>query len=285
MIAEGVTAYNPQTGQTAVFTQGKWAIQGSPQSPMRPSDEDAVKKLQDDAQTAQFLDQKAQQFIQTMNPQKSGQGSFATGPIYGGGIPIPFAHGAEIGNPVPTAVGAVDPRMGALESITDQSWIHMRPQGSGAVRGYEAGDFKAAFPGVQHWGPENQQIADRLHQDHMIAAQKLDFIDNFIRSGKGTYPDAVAAWAQGAGVGGGPPQGSPQGPQQGAAPQAPSAPQQPGPPMQMTPDQNSPIGAVPTPGAPIPAQLTPQQTQILQWTPDGGLQRAPPPAPQPGPPQ
>lgn len=261
----GTKAVNDQTGHQIVLTEKGWQELGGQQMPLPQADEDAIKRLHQETQDAQFLDQKGQQFIQAMDPHKPGQGSFATGPAYGA-VSIP--HLAENINPLPTAVGAMDPRMGDLESITNQAWVHMRPAGSGAIRGYEATDFKDAFPNVTHWGPENQQIALRLHQDALIAAHKLQFIDSFIRSGHGDYASANAAWQANFGN----PQVAAQQPAQDAPPPQPSAGPPPiQPPMQMAPDPQSPIGASPAPGAPLPPQLTQQQQAILNWTPDKGL--------------
>lgn len=256
----GSTATDPATGHKIVLTEKGWQELGNQQMPLPDADAKSMEALQQQAQEAQYLDQKSQQFIKGMDPQKPGQGSFATGPGYFGGIPVPFSHGTEIPNPARAIVGMTDPRMGALESLTNQAWVHFRPPGSGAVRGYEAGDFKQAFPGVEHWGKENQQIAGQLHQDAQIANQKLAFIDGFIRSGHGDYAAANQAWAAaGSGMG-----------QQQAPPQPQQPPAMP-PPMQMQPDPQSPIGASPQPGAPLPPQLTQQQQQILNWTPDKGL--------------
>jgi hypothetical protein len=253
----GTVAVNDQTGHKIVLTDKGWQELGNQQMPLPEADSKVMESLQGDVQQKQWLDQKAQQFIKGMDPQKPGQGSFATGPGYSN-IPIPFMHG-DIPNPVAGAVGLADPRMGDLKSITNQAWIHMRPEGSGAIRGYEAKDFKAAFPSVEHTGPTNQQIAERMHQDALVASHKLQYIDQFIRSGHGDYAQANAAWQQQFGGGQPPPQ---------QAPQQPPAIQ---PPMQMQSDPRSPIGAVPVPGAQLPPQLTQQQQQILNWTPEKGL--------------
>jgi len=275
-VAEGARAYNPQTGQTAIFTGGRWVVQGAQQMPLPQADDDAMKSLHSQAQEAQYLDQKAQQFIKTMDPQRPGQGSFATGPIFSD-VPIP--HLVENINPSRAIVSVLgqDPRMSALDSITQQAWVHLRPQGSGAIRGYEAEAFKQAFPGVEHTGPANQMIAQRLHQDALIASHKLNFIDNFIRGGHGDYAAANAAWQQiyGDSLGQPSPQGAPQQPAV-APPQGGPPPGQPppiNPPMQMVPNAQSPIGAVPAPGVapPPPDQRTPQQNAILNWVPGKGL--------------
>jgi hypothetical protein len=263
----GSVLRDPRTGEQIELTEKGWVTHGQ-QMPLPEADQDAMKRLHQDALDTQYLDQKAQQFIQGMDPQKPGQGSFATGPIYKPGPHIPLVD-IQLPNPVHGIVGAQDPRLGNLESITNQTWVHMRPEGSGAIRGYEAGDFKRAFPNVEQWGPANQEIAARLHQDALIASQKLQFIDSFIRSGHGDYAAANAAWQANF--------GNPQ----AAAAAGPQAAQAGPPPIQ--PPQPDPIGNVYTGGDPrnpgsyaAPQPPPPQQAQpappaVLNWTPDKGL--------------
>ena len=43
---------------------------------------------------------------------------------------------------------------------------------------------------------DNSAIASRLDQDAQTAAQKLSFIDSFIKSGRGDYAAANSAWMQ-----------------------------------------------------------------------------------------
>jgi hypothetical protein len=256
-VAEGTRAVNPQTGQTAIFTNGHWVVQGAQQMPLPEADAKSMEALQQQAQDAQYLDQKSQQFMHTMDQQRPGQGSFATGPALTPGFGIPFTE-EEIPNPVHAYVNAQDPRLGNLEAITNQTFVHLRPPGSGPLKAYEAGPFKQAFPNVTNYGPVNQQIANRIHQDALIASSKLAFIDSFIRSGQGDYASANNAWQRRFG-------------DDPAA--AAGGPRPVGPPMAMVPDPNSPIGAVPAPGAqpPPPELRTPQQQAILNWTPDKGL--------------
>lgn len=202
MIAEGTKAFNPQTGQTAVFTNGKWAVQGSQNVPLPQADDKAMEALQTQAQQAQSLDQKAQQFMRGMDPQRPGQPGFATGPALKHDFEVPLVH-MDVANPIHAWVNARDPRLGALESVTNQAWTAMRPAGSGPMRMPEIEGFQHAFPNVEQYGPTNQGVANRLHQDAVIASQKLQFIDQFIRGGHGDYAGANAAWqAQGGGMNG-----------------------------------------------------------------------------------
>lgn len=254
--AEGDVADGPN-GQTAVFSGGKWVVQGSPQMPLPQGDDTAMKELQAQANDAAWLAHKAQQF-------KALQGSRGTavGPL-GGAINTPVTTGpqyremgiphiAENLNPSPAIGEFLDPRVAQLESISNQAWAHMRPAGSGSLKAPEIAGFQQAFPSIDHYGRVNNGIVDRLQSDATNAATQLKFVDNFIRSGRGTYADANAAWVQ---------------------QQQRPGPAMPPPPMQMVPNPQSPIGVSPAPGvAPPPAsQLTPQQVQILNWTPEKGL--------------
>lgn len=242
--AEGDIADGP-SGSTAIFTGGKWVVQGSPQMPLPQGDDTALKELQAQANDAAWLAHKAQQF----KAMQGGQDSVQTGPMFADvGIP----HLAENINPIPMIANAMDHRVGQLESISNQAWAHMRPTGSGGLKAPEIEGFKQAFPNIGNWGGENNGIADRLQDDAANAAVKLKFIDNYIRNGQGTYADANAAWVQR---------------------QDRPGPQMPPPPMQMVPNPQSPLGVSPAPGvAPPPAnQLTPQQSAILNWTPEKGL--------------
>lgn len=254
--AEGDIADGPN-GTTAVFTNGKWVVQGSQQMPLPQGDEPAIKDLQTQADDTAWLAQKARQFRQ----MQAGQGGspVQTGPMFKEvGIP----HIADNINPLPMIANALDPahRVGQLESISNQAWAHMRPSGSGSLKAPEIEGFKQAFPNVGNWGGENNGIAGRLQTDAITAASKLKFVDNFIRSGRGTFADANAAWTQ------------QMQPQQAAPAQTGSVPAIP-PPMQMTADANSPIGAVPAEGvAPPPVdQQTPQQAAIINWDPHKGF--------------
>lgn len=197
--AEGDSAFNPATGQDAVFTGGKWVVQGSPQMPLAQGDGDALKELQTQANDAQWLAQKAQQF-KSLQGSTNAPGLFGsihstvqTSPLFHEfGIP----HIAEDLNPLPAIAATVDPRIDQLESISNQAWAHMRPSGSGGLKAPEIEGFQQAFPSIDHWGRVNNGIADRLQQDAETASDKLKYIDNFMRSGQGTYADANSAWLQ-----------------------------------------------------------------------------------------
>lgn len=248
----GTTATNHQTGQKVVLTAQGWVPVGNQQMPLPEADQKAMENLHQQAQDAQYIDQMSQQFIRGMDPQKPGQGSFATGPALTDGWEVPFLH-VDVPNPIHGYVNATDPRLGNLEGITDQTWVHLRPSGSGRMLQSETEGFQRAFPNVENYGQANQQIAARNHLNAQIATQKLAFIDNFIRSGNGDYAAANNAWQQAYGG--------------NLAQQPPPVPA----PMPMQPNPQSPLGYSPVPGQPPPANPTPQQQAILNWTPDKGL--------------
>lgn len=264
-IPYGQKAVNPQTGHMIILTPQGWVDAGSPQMPLPQGDEDAMKALHGQNQDAQFLDQKAQQFMRTMG---AGQNGVATGPGY---QVVEIPHIAENINPARTIMAARDPRVGDLQSITNQTWVHMRPTGSGRLMQPEVEGFQQAFPNLENFGPVNDRIANHLHQDALIAASKLQFIDSYIRAGLGDYAAANAAWTKGGN--GYDPQGNVR---QFSAPP---------PPTPMTADPNSPIGYSPTPQAQQGPSLNPPGPQgqsanppspqtaplVLNWTPEKGL--------------
>jgi hypothetical protein len=235
--AEGAIADGPN-GQTAVFSGGKWVVQGSQQMPLPQGDEDAIKRLHSEADDASFLDYQSGRFMRDMGSGKSGVG---TGPGYN---VIEIPHVIDNINPARMIGERLDPRLGDMQAITNQTWVHMRPTGSGRLMQPEVEGFQQAFPNIENWGGVNGKIADRLHENAMIAANKLQFIDNFIRSGKGTYADANAAWQMmGNGLGGPGQNGRPLPPPQ---------------PMQYNADQT--------------AQVPATQDRVLTWDPKKGLQ-------------
>lgn len=185
--AEGTVADGPN-GQTAVFSGGKWVVQGSQQMPLPQGDEDAIKRLHGEADDASFLDYQAGRFMKDMGAGKSG---VATGPAYS---VVEIPHLADNINPARTVGEWLDPRLGDMQAITNQTWVHMRPTGSGRLMQPEVEGFQQAFPNIENFGNVNGMIRSRLHDNAQVLAQKLQHIDNFIRAGKGTYADANADW-------------------------------------------------------------------------------------------
>jgi hypothetical protein len=185
--AEGTIADGPN-GQTAVFTGGKWVVQGSQQMPLPQGDEDAIKRMHSEADDAAYLDYQAGRFMRDMGAGKSGVG---TGPGYN---VVEIPHVADNINPMRTVGEFLDPRLGDMQAITNQTWVHLRPTGSGRLMQPEVEGFQQAFPNIENWGNVNGDIAARLHDNAQVMARKLKFVDNFIRAGKGTYADANAAW-------------------------------------------------------------------------------------------
>jgi hypothetical protein len=203
--AEGATATNPQTGQKAVFKGGQWVVLGTPQmqqgaTAMSEADKKALTDMNADLLQKQELARRANQF---MSMQKQGNG-VATGPGYGDmSIPFPFMeHGIPLGAPGQMLRTVVDgltgdnqaERLKAMQGVSNQTWVELRPQGSGPIRGYEAEGFKQAFPNIANWGTANQDITTRMNNEANDAARRVAFVNQFVNQGKGGVADALAAY-------------------------------------------------------------------------------------------
>ncbi len=195
MIPLGTTAYNPQTGHQIVLTEKGWTDAGSPQmaASMSPSDQEGIGKLQGDASDAAWLAQKANQFRQIQQGRGGDDVTGTGGQFHEVHIPIPLLDKVNL-NPSAAIAAAWNSRIGDMESVSNQAWTHMRPSGSGPMRMPEIEGFQQAFPNIENPAQTNSDITGRLNQDASFAAQKLQFIDSFIRQNRGTYADANAAW-------------------------------------------------------------------------------------------
>lgn len=160
---------------------------------LSPEDATGLKALVSETQAKQLLASRAQEF---MAKQGKGDAGIATGPVFGD-TPI-INH--IIPNIARAVTNVVDPdkasKLQVLDSINNSTWTALRPTGSGPIRGYEASGWKTAFPSVQNYGPANQEITERLNKEYDSHRQKLQFVQDFIHSGKGGYGDAEAAWQQ-----------------------------------------------------------------------------------------
>ena len=195
MIPLGSTATNPQTGHTIVLTEKGWVDSGSPQmgAAMSPGDQQAIGSLGDDARNSQWLAHKGDQFRQVQ--QGTGPGDVTgTGMQYHDvRIPLPLLDKVNL-NPAVSLGAVFNPRIGDMESISNQAWTHMRPTGSGPMRMPEIEGFQQAFPNIENSPQTNTDISRRLDQDASFDAQRLQFIDQFMRQNRGSYADANAAW-------------------------------------------------------------------------------------------
>jgi hypothetical protein len=205
MIAEGQTATNPQTGHRVMFKGGQWVDLGSAQMQAKapPHDQQLLDELTKELSEKQMLAQRANEFMQ-LNKKT------ATGPGYGE-VHVPFMGSFSPGE---WAQNFLDQKGAAnrqqMESINNQTWVNMRPAGSGAMRMPEVHGFQQAFPNVTNFGTANQEIAHRLNDEAQQVAQKMNYVQQFVRAGKGTATDALAAWT--AATGNAPPsQQQPQG--------------------------------------------------------------------------
>lgn len=217
MIAEGSTATDPRTGHKVILKGGKWVDMGSVrmQDTLPQPDTDSLKQLTDDLYEKQLLAQRANEFMQR-------NAKTATGPGLAD-IHLPFI--GDIGSPVRAYQDIFDQKNAAnrqqMESIGNQTWVNMRPAGSGQMRMPEVEGFKQAFPNVENFGPANQDIAQRLNDEARQAAVKLNFVQDYVRSGRGSVANALSAWGSPGQQQMQPQQQSPfaaPGPQQGAPP-------------------------------------------------------------------
>lgn len=152
------------------------------------SDQAALKAMQAEAEQARLLANRANEF---MHVAGSGPGAVGTGPGY---ADVPLISNL-IPNVAKMAHNAMDPqtKVAQLDAINQATWAQMRSQGSGAIRAYEANDWKTAFPNTANWGPANGSITERLNQEAQQNEQRLAFIDQQMRSGGG-LADAQLAW-------------------------------------------------------------------------------------------
>lgn len=150
------------------------------------SDQAALKAMQAEAEQARLLANRANAFMAIQNRTHAG-----TGPGY---ADIPLLDHA-IPNVVKAVHNALDPNtsVASMDAINQATWAQMRATGSGAIRGYEANDWKTAFPNTANWGPANSSITDRLNHEAQQNEQRLAFIDQQMRSGGG-LADAQLAW-------------------------------------------------------------------------------------------
>lgn len=199
----GYTPQNPQgaSGFDRRLAAAQQLASGSAGSPTQPAtagngviaqgvnpetlatDQDALKTLRNDVAEKRYIAGKANEFVQKM-------GNLATGPGYGIGIgPVNVKSIAEL---VPGGNGTL---LQDLDAITNQAWVHLRPQGSGSLRGPEIDSFKEAFPNTENLGQANVDIANRLSAEAKQAEQELAFKESWLQQ-HGTLTGADAAWAK-----------------------------------------------------------------------------------------
>jgi hypothetical protein len=192
--AEGTVIHNPTTGVEAIMRGGKWTLLNTPaaQARLPKIDQDALGAMTADMTQKQILASRAQDF---MKQQNAGSG-VATGPGYSD-LHIPFISNM-IPNLARTYQDVVYPdqasKLQTMDSIANQTFPMMRPAGQGLLLEVEAKAFKAAFPSVTNFGPANTNITARLVQEAKDAAAKNTFVQQFVRAGKGSAADCIAAY-------------------------------------------------------------------------------------------
>lgn len=194
---EGQEFHNPNDpgAPVLVYRGGKFLPKdasgnvAAPQGKVAAEDTAALKTLTEDAIQRQHLAARAQKF---MDIQGKGDSATATGPIYG----HLDVFGANI-NPMESIGKIFNPKLNQLDSVNNQTWPELRPTGSGPMRNTEVGGFKTAFPSTANWGTQNQDIAKRFADEAQEATRKAAFVSGFVRQGKGSAADALAAYAGG----------------------------------------------------------------------------------------
>lgn len=197
--AEGTTATNPATGQKAVFKGGQWVVLGSPNmqqgaNALSDADSKTLTSMSADLLQKQELARRATQF---MSLQNQGDG-ISTGPGYGS-IGVPWIDFGSPGQALRTMADKFTgdnqaERLKTMQGISNQTWVELRPQGSGPIRGYEAEGFKQAFPNITNWGTSNSDITKRLNNEANDEAKRVAFVNAFVNSGKGGVAQALAAY-------------------------------------------------------------------------------------------
>lgn len=176
-----VTGSGGATAQPAP-TNKPFIAQGTNPS-TQSTDQDELKTLRAKVEENRYIASKANEFIQK-------QGNLATGPGYGIGIgPVNVKSISEV---VPGGHGV---QLQDLDAITNQAWVHLRPQGSGALRGPEIDSFKEAFPNTENLGQANVNIANRLNSELTQSEHELAFKESYLQK-NGTLNGADAAWAK-----------------------------------------------------------------------------------------
>lgn len=173
----------PQPANARPTSAGNGVIAQGVNPETLATDQDALKTLRNDVAEKRYIAGKANEFVQKM-------GNLATGPGYGIGIgPVNVKSIAEL---VPGGNGT---QLQDLDAITNQAWVHLRPQGSGSLRGPEIDSFKEAFPNTENLGQANVDIANRLSAEARQAEQELAFKEQWLKE-HGTLTGADAAWAK-----------------------------------------------------------------------------------------
>jgi hypothetical protein len=197
MIAEGTVADGPN-GQTAVFTGGKWIVQGSPamSAAIPKPDQDALAQMNQDLIAKQALATRAQQFM-------AGAGDGAECGRHWADLRAHQAPVAwDLGSPGQLVRSMIDgvtgdnqaARLQSMDSIANQTWPLMRPAGQGRLLQTEAAAFKKAFPSTENWGQANQAAAARFQKEAADAAAQTTFVQAFVNGGKGSVADALKAY-------------------------------------------------------------------------------------------
>jgi hypothetical protein len=158
---------------------------------VQKADQDAIAELRKDVEGRRLLASRANEFVTKM-------GNFATGPAYGG-IHIPLTHSEfapikSVMSLLPDSGNKID----ELDAISNSTWQDLRQQGSGGIRGFEAGGWKQAFPNIENYGPANVAIAKRLTAEQRQKEAELAFKEGWLQKygSLSANGGADAAWSK-----------------------------------------------------------------------------------------
>lgn len=208
-------------------------------------DDPAIAKMADELRIKRQLLSRANDFMAQQSADRGTDHGTATGPVYGDTL----THGLGVGNIAKALSGlagqGTPQQLEKMDRINGATWQWLKEQGTGAIRGFEAGDWKTAFPHTSNYGTTNQDITERLARETAEQEKNLAFVQAFVNSGKGGYGAAQAAYdAQ----------------RRGGGRTAPAAPL--GQPAARPPAPSAPAPSAPAPSAPAPQATAKQQSAL-----------------------
>lgn len=94
---------------------------------------------------------------------------------------------------VSEAIGAFNPNVAEMQSITNRLAPTLRAAGSGAMSDKDVALFRRSVPNPDFPGPTNSAISKRIREDAQRRVQYAAFLDDWVAK-NGTLIGAEAAW-------------------------------------------------------------------------------------------
>lgn len=85
-------------------------------------------------------------------------------------------------------------RLQRMDQLNSGTFANMRPDGSGRIMQSEVAAFKQAFPSTASYGSNNGDSAAQFGKEYKDALGQYQFVSNYVRGGKGSAADALAAY-------------------------------------------------------------------------------------------